>query len=87
MDKTTLQQFNIEIEYVNNIINQIVQSLSVSDYDSMDCSMPNFSVLLYLLECAQSHVHQVSDAIRPSHPLSPASPHALNLSQHHSPLQ
>ena len=47
----------------------------------MDCSMPAFPVLHYLLEFAQTHVHWVSDAIQPSHPLSPPSPPALNLSQ------
>ena len=30
----------------------------------------------------QTHVHQVSNAIQPSHPLSSPSPPALNLSQH-----
>jgi len=35
----------------------------------MDCSMPGFPVLHYLLEFAQSHVHSVSNAIQPSHPL------------------
>ena len=35
-----------------------------------------------LLELTQTHVHQVSDAIQPSHPLSSASPPAFNLSQH-----
>ena len=34
-----------------------------------------------LLELTQTHVHQVSDAIQPSHPLSSPSP-AFNLSQH-----
>ena len=33
---------------------------------------------------AQTHVRWVSDAIQPSHPLSPPSPLALNLSQHQS---
>ena len=33
-------------------------------------------------EFTQTHVHWVSDAIQPSHPLSPPSPPALNLSQH-----
>ena len=33
-------------------------------------------------ELAQTHVHRVGDAIQPSHPLSPPSPPALNLSQH-----
>ena len=36
---------------------------------------------------AQTHVHWVSDAIQLSHPLSPPSPPALNLSQHHCLFQ
>ena len=48
----------------------------------MDCSMPSFPVLYYLPQFAQTHVHWVSDAIQPSHPLSSPSPLALNLSQH-----
>ena len=35
-----------------------------------------------LPELTQTHVHWVSDAIQPSHPLSSPSPPALNLSQH-----
>ena len=49
--------------------------------DFMDCKSPGFSLLHYLLEFAQTHVHQVRDAIQPSHPLSSASPPAFNLSQ------
>ena len=41
-----------------------------------------FPVLHHLPELAQTHVHWVSDAIQPSHPLSPPSPPAFNLSQH-----
>ena len=48
----------------------------------MVCSTPGFPALHLLLELAQTHVHLVSDAIQPSHPLSSASPPALNLSQH-----
>ena len=36
----------------------------------MDRSTPGFSVLQYLPEFAKTHVHWVSDAIQPSHPLS-----------------
>ena len=50
--------------------------------DNMDCSTPGFPVLHHLLEFAQTHVHRVSDAIQPSHPLSSPSPLAFNLSQH-----
>ena len=42
----------------------------------MDCSAPGFPVLHHLPESAQTHVHWVSDAIQPSHPLSPPSPFA-----------
>ena len=50
--------------------------------DPMDCSMPGFPVLHYLLEPSQTHVHGVGDAIQTSHPLLSPSPPALNLSQH-----
>ena len=39
----------------------------------MDCSMPHFPVHHQLLKLAQTHVHQVSDAIQPSHPQPPFS--------------
>ena len=40
-----------------------------------------------LLELAQTHVHQVSDAIQPSHPLSSSSRPAFNPSQHQGLFQ
>ena len=52
----------------------------------MDCSMPGFPVHHQLLELTQIHVHRVSDAIQPSHPLSSPSP-AFNLSQHQGLFQ
>ena len=45
-------------------------------------SMPGLPVYHQLPESTQTHVHWVSDAIQPSHPLSSPSPPALNLSQH-----
>ena len=42
----------------------------------MDCSTPGFPVHHQLLELTQTHVHWVSDAIQPSHPLSSPSPPA-----------
>ena len=48
---------------------------------SMDCSTPGFPVPQQLPELAQTVVHQVGDAIQPTHPLSTHSPHALSLSQ------
>ena len=50
--------------------------------DPMDCSMPGLPVHHQLPDLAQTHVHPVSDAIQPSHPLLSPSPPALNLSQH-----
>ena len=47
--------------------------------DPIDCSTPGSPVHHQLPEPAQTHVHQVSDAIQPSHPLSPPSPPAFNL--------
>ena len=44
-------------------------------------SMPGFPVPHQLPVLAQTHAHQVRDAIQPSHPLSSPSPPALNLSQ------
>ena len=41
----------------------------------------------YLPELAQTHVHQLSDAIHPSHSLLPSSPPALSLSQHQGLFQ
>ena len=50
--------------------------------DTMDCSTPSFPVHHQLLEPTETHVHWVSDAIQPSHPLSSPSPPAFNHSQH-----
>ena len=50
--------------------------------DPMGCSTPGFPVLHQLPELTQTHIHQVGDAIQPSHPLSSPFPPAFNLSQH-----
>ena len=50
--------------------------------DPMNCSTPGFPVHYQLPDFTQIHVHWISDAIQPSHPLSSPSPPALNLSQH-----
>ena len=52
----------------------------------MDCSTSGFPVLHQLLQLAQTHVHRVSDATQPSHPLSITSL-AFNLSQHQGLFQ
>ena len=75
------------IKYMCRIIqfSSVAQScLTICNH--MDCSMPGFPVHHKLLELAQTHVHQVSDAIQPSHLLSFPSP-AFNLSQHRGLFQ
>ena len=59
-----------------------VAQLCLTLCDPMNHSTPGLPVHHQLPESTQTHVHQVSDAIQPSHPLSSPSPPALNLSQH-----
>ena len=59
-----------------------VAQLCLTLCNPMDCSMPGLPVHYQLLKLAQTHAHQVSDAIQPSYPLSSPSPPAFNLSQH-----
>ena len=53
----------------------------------MNCSMPGLPVYHQLPEFTQTHIHQVGDAIQPSHPLSSPSPPAPNPSQHQGLFQ
>ena len=53
----------------------------------MNRSTPGLPVHHHLPEVTQTHVHRVSDAIQPSHPLSSPSPPAPNPSQHQSLFQ
>ena len=50
--------------------------------DPMNRSTPGLPVHTKLPEFTQTHVHRVSDAIQPSHPLASPSPPAPNPSQH-----
>ena len=59
-----------------------VTQLCLTLCDPKDCSKPGLPVYHQLLEFTQTHVHQVGDAIQPSHPLSSPSPPTLNLPQH-----
>ena len=55
--------------------------------DPMNHSMPDLPIHHQLPEFTETHVHRVSDAIQPSHPLSYPSPPAPNPSQHQSFFQ
>ena len=84
-----LSQRNLDVRlafsYISFII--VVGQSCTALCDTMDCSMPGFPVLHHLPEFAKTHVHWVTAAIQISHPLSPASSPALNLSQHQGLLQ
>ena len=53
----------------------------------MDLSTPVFTVHYQFPEFTQTHIHQVSDTIQPSHPLSSPSPPTFNLSQYQGVFQ
>ena len=55
--------------------------------DPMNRSTPGLPVHHQLPGFTQTHVHQVGDAIQPSHPLSSPSPPAPNLPQHQGLFQ
>ena len=55
--------------------------------DPMNRGTPGLPVHHQLQEFTETHVHWVSDAIQPSHPLSSPSPLAPNPSQHQSLFQ
>ena len=64
-----------------------LQSLScVRLCNPIDCITPGLLVHYQLLGLTRTHVHWVSDAIQPSHPLSSPSP-TFNLSEHQGLFQ
>ena len=71
----------------NSVQLNSVTQLYLTLCETMDCSIPAFSVHHQLPEFAQTHVHWVSDAIWPSRPLSSPSPPTFNLSQHQGLFQ
>ena len=75
---------------LGNVLNWIAFSLVAQSCptfcDPMDCSMPDFPVHHQLLELAQTHVHQIADAIQPSYLLLSPSP-AFNLSWYQALFQ
>ena len=78
--------------YSTSLIISSVQFSSVAQScqtlcDPMNHSMPGLPVHHQLPEFTQTHIHRVSDAIQPSHPLSSPSPPAPNSSQHQSLFQ
>ena len=74
------------IRWLDSITDSIqfssVAQLCLTRCDPMNHSTPGLPIHHQLPEFTQTHVHWVSDAIQPSHPLSSPSPPAFNLSQH-----
>ena len=64
-----------------------VAQLCLTLCDPINCSTPGLPVHHPFLVFTQTHVHWVSDAIEPSHPLSSPSIPAFNLSQHQGLFQ
>ena len=74
------------LKYSSDQIRSVAQSCPTL-CDPMNCSTPGLPVHHQLLDFTQTHVHRVSDAIQPSHPLSSTSPPAPNPSQHQNLFQ
>ena len=88
------RQISYDISFMWNLFKKgygSVQSSSVSRVQlfvtPMNHRTPGHPVHHQLLEFTKTHIHRVSDAIQPSHPLSSHSPPAPNPSQHQSFLQ
>ena len=64
-----------------------VAQLGLTLCDPMNRSTPGLPVHHQIPEFTQTHVHRVSDAIQPSHPLSAPSPPVPNPSQHQGLFQ
>ena len=71
------------ISLEGNMFSSVAQSC-LTLCDPMNRSTPGLPVYHQFPEFTQIHVHRVSDAIQPSHPLSTPSPPAPNSSQHQS---
>ena len=77
---------SIHDHWKNHQIRSVAQSCPTL-CDPMNHSMPGLPVHHQLREFTETHVHRVSDAIQPSHPLSSPFPPAPNPSQHQSLFQ
>ena len=73
-------------ESVSQSVSSVTQSCPTL-CGPMNRSTPGLPVHHQLPEFTQTHVHRVSDAIQPSHPLPSPSPPAPNPSQHQSLFQ
>ena len=77
---------NSSVTRISDQIRSVAQSCPTL-CDPMNRSTPGLPVHHQLPEFTETHIHQVSDAIQPSHPLLSPSPLAPNPSQHQSLFQ
>ena len=73
-----IQEPEVKKHVLGDSVHHSVQFSSVAQScptlcDPMDCSRPGLPVHHQLPELTQTHVHRVSDAIQPSHPVIPFS--------------
>ena len=82
---------NIDILGINKLkwtgISSVPLLSCVQLCDPMNSNTPGFPTHQQLPELTRTHVHWVSDAIQPSHPLLSSSPPAFSLSQHQGLFQ
>ena len=91
-EKSEKTGLKLNIQKMKIMASSLIQIRSVAQScptlcDPMNHSTPGLPVCHQLSEFTETHVHGVSDAIQPSHPLSSPSPPAPNPSQHQSLFQ
>jgi len=89
LEPKRIKSVTVSITHTHTHTHTSVQFSSVAQLcptlcDPMNPSTPGLPVHHQLLEFTQTHVHWVSDTIKPSHPLSSPPPPAPNPSQHQS---
>ena len=71
---------------IDSVQFSLVTQACLTPCNPMNCSTPGLPVHHQLPEFTQTHVHQVGDAIQPSHPLSSPSPHGIRVFSNESTL-
>ena len=71
-NKTNIPSLTFSAGQERNQFSSLTQSCLIL-CDPMDCSTPGFPVHHQHPELIQTHIHQVGDAIQPSHPVVPFS--------------
>ena len=85
--KFIISQNDFVFYETNSVELSSVTQLCPTLCDPMNRSMPGLPLHHQLPEFTQTHVHQVHDAIQPSHPLLSPSPLTPNPSQHQGLFQ